>query len=305
MVLDDKCLSFRDKVVLCSLIRCAYGNKVVVHPSQQTLAERNGTDRETVRNALKSLAELGCIEPLGKGKRGRAEHYRLNLRPSTWRQNRQANVAAEPPGSSQNVTAEPPQIRQAAPRQVGKTRERGVTSAGEVDAEPSEAGLGNGAAGTASDNNLAAEPPRSPFTKREVNELLLTPDGLRVNGSRDDLDYDLQNITLPMLGSEPLFHRELDELVTLRGVEFCQKWERWLPRKVAWYYAKGEPVVNPAGLYADAVKGGWDVDPAWPEFDETKHTWAARLRSEQRKQKAEVTDDAPLTPEELDEFIPF
>jgi len=80
---------------------------------------------------------------------------------------------------------------------------------------------------------------------------------------------------------------QLDKLVANYGAERCAFWVSWLLRKIAAEYDAGRPVKNPAGMYRTAVEQGWEVDPKWPEFDESKHTGAKRLE------------------DELDDLVPF
>lgn len=102
-----------------------------------------------------------------------------------------------------------------------------------------------------------------------------------------------------MLHGEHLKDADLDRLVVARGVAFCRLWQHWLPRKVAWYYdVKKEPVTKPTALYVEAVRGGWKVDPSWPEFDEKRHTWAATAQAEQRRRKKYKARGANATEKE-------
>lgn len=107
-------------------------------------------------------------------------------------------------------------------------------------------------------------------TQREVNERLLTPSGKLPDV--EGLESDLHGV-LAMAHSPTSFNsRELDKLVAEYGADFCAFWASWLLRKIAAEYEAGRPVESPAGLYTQAVRGHWEVDPKWPEYDEVRHT---------------------------------
>jgi hypothetical protein len=122
----------------------------------------------------------------------------------------------------------------------------------------------------------------APRSRAEINAAFLTPEGLRVSDDPDDLECHA-NTTLAWVCGEPLIRGSLDALATY-GVERCAMWAHWLPRKIADEYSKGRPVGSPSGLYRSAVEGGWEVDPKWPEFDEQRHTVAARAEARKRQE---------------------
>jgi hypothetical protein len=138
--------------------------------------------------------------------------------------------------------------------------------------------------------------PERQFTKAEVNALFLTPEGERVNDDGYELRYDLVNDVLPLVYGES-FNRpeDLDTLIADRGVKLCRLWMHWLPRKIAHRYANGKDVENPTGLYIKAVRGRWQVDPSWPQFDETLHTVAAR-EEYRKRQEAQRLKHGPKAP---------
>ena len=269
-IIDDPTICSRDKLVLCALIRHAYGKKVEVYPSQLRLTRLLGMNVKTVRAALKSLVRLDYITPRGHGRPGARETYRLNLsdrRVST------RPAAGQPPvqpvPSNNNKQENQWKKTPVATTDIGGTGEPDTSTMDPF----GDALLYEGSVRSA-----------DRITKAQVNELKLTPLGFRVSGDYDDLDYDLNALWLPALGGNHLGKDALDKLVSLRGVEFCQLWAAWLPRKVAAEYARGRPVRSPAGLYRRAVEQGWEVDPSWPEFDDSKH----RFRGDK------VTDDLEI-----------
>lgn len=155
----------------------------------------------------------------------------------------------------------------------------GVTSNLKVDPQ-ARGGMANEEpkATLAASSGLQRVAPYRPLTKAEVNDGLYLPDGTSAHDNFDDLSYDLGNIILPMVFGQPLNKGDLDldKLVQKKGVRFCHFWARWLLRKIADEHSKGRPVASPTGLYRRAVEQGWEVSPKWPEFDEQRHTLAAR-----------------------------
>ncbi len=129
-----------------------------------------------------------------------------------------------------------------------------------------------------------------PYSKRAINELMLSPEGVPLDDDRDELFYEVEAVTLPSVYGEPFNPGDLDKLITDRGVAFCRMWAHWLPRKIADKYAKDsvKGVPSPTGLYTQAVREGWKVDPAWPQFDETLHTVAAREACRKREEAREL-----------------
>lgn len=147
----------------------------------------------------------------------------------------------------------------------------------------------------ASEGPQASRPAR-PWTNAELNAGFVRPDGYRASDDFDDLDCDLNNV-LAMLYGEPLNRGTLDKLAAKHEVRRCALWAHWLPRKIASMYAT-KPVAKPTALYVCAVEEGWQVDSKWPEFDEMRHTAAAReeyhKRMEARRnqdRRPEATDD--------------
>jgi hypothetical protein len=136
-----------------------------------------------------------------------------------------------------------------------------------------------------------SRPPR-PFTKAEINAALICPDGFRARDGFEDLSYDLSNLILPMVVGQPLNKGDidLDKLVGGHGIEFCCFWAHWLPRKIAAVYERGGTVKNPTGLYRRAVEGHWEVDPTWPQFDEQRHTVAARAEYQKREEARKLKE---------------
>lgn len=319
-IIDNPALSMRDKVVLFKLARHGYG-KMTVYPSQVEIAKSLGIQRETVKTALESLTAVGVIRPHGKGRSGKQETYTIDL-------DRAANLTAQPAGfKDANLTDSPSKPDGLAGKPDGssvtnkKAEEKNNKKGGAEALLAVRGSVDSGA--TLEDNNRSAclakeeEPDGSSGrskpggrivrSKKAVNDLLLTPDGKIALNSYDDLDYDLNSLTLATLGGEWIPESELAKLVELRGVRYCAFWTAWLPRKVASEYAKGKPVKNPAGLYRRAIEEAWQVDPSWPEFDETQHVWDAK--AERDKRRAErgylgLQQSEPVNAYDLDE-VPF
>jgi hypothetical protein len=129
-----------------------------------------------------------------------------------------------------------------------------------------------------------------PYTKRTINEYTLSPEGVPLDDDRDELFYEVEADILPRLYGEPFNPGDLEKLANEHGVAFCRMWAHWLERKIASEYkrkpVKGVP--SPTGLFTQAVREGWKVDPAWPQFDETLHTVAARKEYRKRQEAREL-----------------
>jgi hypothetical protein len=319
-LIDNPYLNLRDKMVLIKLASHAYGDKKTANPSQVGISKCLKIKRSTASAALDSLTALEIIRPHGKGRCGKKETFTIDL-------DRAANLSKRGPGNLPKRGPLPARLRTikqtAGTKQSNKTLASNAAPATEVTAGEGVDGLGS--AGSAASPVTAAtsngevdlghngrstllqshdiadeildevfgEPtPRRQYTKREINDLLLTPEGLRVDSDAYELEYDLSNVYLPMVCGEPLNRGEFDKLVAEQGVEFCRLWMHWLSRKIADCYRQGKPVKKPTALYIKAVLGRWQVDPAWPQFDEELHTvaaWAeAHKRQEARGPKAPV-----------------
>jgi hypothetical protein len=260
-LIDNPNLCLRDKMVLIKLASHAYGQKTSAYPSQVKIAKCLGIQRETAKAALDSLTALGIIRPHGKGRKGKQETFTIDL-------DHAANLTAHPAGnltahpaapdgsSGINKTAKENQEKKTlAPRSTSTTQ--GVDGPGDIEdigicyAEAPDGSLGR-------------------FTKREINEMTLTPDLKLPDDEPDALECNL-DVQLAFASGDGFNFKVLEELVELRGPTFCAFWTSWLLRKIAAEYAAGRPVKSPAGLYTQAVREGWEVDPSWPEFDENKH----------------------------------
>ncbi|HLI96981.1 MAG TPA: helix-turn-helix domain-containing protein, partial [Candidatus Baltobacteraceae bacterium] len=75
-LIDDQELGVTDKMTLVCLHRFAYGKRRI-YPSQKTIAERVGVNRETVRFALQRLVERNLILPIAEAGKGRRQTYEL------------------------------------------------------------------------------------------------------------------------------------------------------------------------------------------------------------------------------------
>ncbi len=321
-LIDNPALSIRDKMVLIKLARHGYG-KTTVYPSQVEIAKSLGIRRETVKAALDSLTALGVVQPHGKGHSGKQETYTIDLASA-------ANLTIQSAGyEGPNLTVSPCKPdgltvqpddsvgikHKAEENELNNNADSTLPSTLRRYADPGSPSRQYAcpAQYEEPDDSVVRLTPAGPLgkSKAQINELLLTPDGKIALDSYDDLNYDLNSLTLPMLGSKWIPEPELTKLVDLRGVRYCSFWMSWLPRKIASEYAKGKPVNNPAGLYRRAVEQSWEVDPAWPTFDETQHTSAARAYKKQDSDDAqpvyqpapwdEVSDDAPA----YDSLVPF
>lgn len=286
-LIDDKRLTAAEKWSIISVARRAYGAKTSAWPSQTKIANTGGFDRKTIRKALQAVTACGMLEPIRCHERGVVE-YRLHIDepPASF-----PRPEAYAPGDLGNRTQVTGGVIPTKHSKV-KDQEKNTlvppdnTSNGEV------AVIRGDLHGNEYGNCSAYNPPEAyapgrsepRFTKREINELLLTPDGKRpdVEGLESDLFAVLAMVHAP----KHFDTRQLEKLVAEHGAEYCTFWVSWLLRKIAAEYDAGRPVENPAGLFAKAVRDRWEVDPKWPEFDETRHAgvndraWLTELEAE-------------------------
>jgi hypothetical protein len=303
-LIDEPNLTAAEKWSVMVVARHAYGQKTSAFPSQVSIAKRGHFDRKTIRTALESVTDLGILEAIGKnGRSDQQVEYRLHLdsRPKKLdlRNTHPGDLGRTPhlPGDS-TPTKHTEQEYEVKKTHVGID----VTSNIEDTVEP-EVGSRIGRVCSANESGPgaydpgASTPSKHTFTKRQINEQLLTPDGKRPDV--DGLDCDL-NEALIMAESPSYFpSSELDKLVAKRGEERCAFWASWLLRKIASEYERGKPVENPAGLFRTAVEQHWEVNPSWPEFDEHKHTDAAW------KAKMGIGASTGTEVDELADEIPF
>ena len=252
------------KATLIKLARHAYGDKESSNPSQLEIAKCLGVDRKSVRSALAYLTTLGLIEPHGDGHQGKQMTYKLRL-------DRLANMGKWHPC---NMGKWHPSFDSTCPngthkQEQNKTKKENadddVTSTAEVAVDP---GLLHTVGSCSADEGLVQMAPM--FTKKQINEQLLTPNGKLPD---DDLDALLCNIDgqLILAGGKHFNNQVLDALVGEHGATYVAFWTSWLLRKIAAEYEAGRPVSNPGGLFTEAVRGHWEVNPSWPEFDDERH----------------------------------
>lgn len=299
-LLDDERLTAAEKWSIISIARRAYGAKTSAWPSQTKIARTGGFDRKTIRKALQAVTACGMLEPIRYHERGVVE-YRLHIDepPAAF-----PRPEAYTPGDLRNRTQV---TRGVIPTKHSKVKDQEKntfvppdnTSNGEV------AVIRGDIHGSASGNCSAYNPPEAyapgrsepRFTKREINELMLTPDGKRPDV--DGLESDLIAVLATAESPKDFDSRQREKLEAKHGAEFCAFWASWLLRKIAAEYEAGRPVENPAGLYAEAVNGHWEVDPKWPEFHETLHTQAAW------EQKMGIGRTALASEDDLEVEMPF
>jgi hypothetical protein len=317
-LIDSLAFDDTDKLVYIILRRHAIDDKTDVWPSQVRIAGLARKGRDSVRSSLHKLTEAGIVSEVGRDARNKATyrlHLDVDLSKVHLNQNRQVPDLESPGNLTQNRhqadKADKTNKKDASPRSAGPSLSESEMTSGEdfdcvrsaesaADAEPgpaseievntqAEADIGNAEALptlSASEGRSNLLQPKRLLTKAEINAAFVTPDGYRVSDDFDDLTYDL-NVTLAQTCGEMLNRGDLDleKLVATQGVERCALWAHWLPRKIADKYAKNpvKGVPSPTGLYINAVRGGWQVDPAWPEFDEHIHTVKAREQSVKRR----------------------
>jgi hypothetical protein len=307
-LIDSQNLSLHEKLVFIKLMSHAYGDAVTAYPSQLEISKCLKMKRDTVRVTLESLTALGLVKPHGEGHQGKQETYTLHP-------DRIANMPKRGPS---NMPKRGPSLTQTCPigdhkaysiRPSNKTpADNEAISEIEVTVKPrGTSTLGNAVLYQDEEHaqtGTMLEPAQSGtrFTKRQINELLLAPDGIRPNANPDDVSYDL-NVVLCEAQSPNLFNQsELDKLIKAHGSERCAFWVSWLLRKIASEYdVAGKPVENPAGLYRRAVEQGWEVDPRWPEFNKLWHTDAAW----KIKHGIGTGTGPPLDSADVDYWIPF
>jgi hypothetical protein len=284
-------LSPNEKLVLWGLKSRAFGKRNEVWPSQVWLAKCSGLDPKTVRAALKNLEVREVIREVGRDKKRQAR-YALHLDACRPRENASDDLGKSPDVTWGNIPTNKAEQKQK--NQIRKAPHDGDLTT-DATVEPGSAEDEYGKPASSAQHEVAwGNIPRS--DKRFINEQRLTPEGLRASSDRDDLQYNLHADILPMLLGEPIRAAELDALIEQRGVQFCAMWAAWLPRKVAAHYAAnngfGSAVMKPTGLYIQAVREGWQVDPSWPEFDQNRHVCGAAIeydkRKRQRRQQAAV-----------------
>lgn len=269
-LIDNPALCIRDKMILIKLARHGYG-KTTVYPSQVRIAKCLGVRRETVKAALDSLIALGPIRAHGKGHQGKQETFTIDLEKA-------ANLTTQ---SSTNMTDYP----------AGNltTQSSGPDDSSGMNKKQSKKNLNNKAAESdaASDAGHPVVPALTPvrqgfacsaqdeepddsvgrFSRVEINGRLLTPSGKLPDV--EGLEADLAGV-LAIGESEP-DSRQLEKLADEHGAEYCAFWASWLLRKIAAEFEASRPVENAAGLFRRAVEQRWEVDPSWPEFDESRY----------------------------------
>lgn len=316
-LIDHQGLTAEEKLILIKYALHAFGDKVKVNPSQLEIAKRLRKSRNTVKTATAALASLGLLEPAGEGHQGKQETYTVHLdRVNAVPQGRLKKpnlLKLEQVTCSNGAYVEPQTCSNGAYKPYQDNTlpnthdESEATSAIGAFVESREA-PSNGSSGLVSqDKGLAQMVPM--FTKKQINELYLAPDGKRVTDDLDDLDYELNSLVLPELFSQPIPRRKLEELSAMRGVRFCAMWAAWLSRKMASMTMKGEQVENAAGLYITNVERGWTVDPAWPPFVACADLGRARAAYEWRRAHElghTASDELEETTNvELDDLVPF
>jgi Helix-turn-helix domain len=288
-LVDDENLTAAEKWSVISIARRAYGAKKSAWPSQAKIAKTGGFDRKTIRRALQHVVELGILKPLRHRPRGVVE-YEVNLESAP---PPEAYTPGDVRRTPQVTCGVIPTKHSKVKRQEKNSRPESVTSNAEVSVDRGDTH------GNVNGECSAYNPPEAytpgQLTKREANEQCLTPEGQPVCGDFHDLYTDLNVLTLPEVGGELIPEVVLERLVELRGLKFCLMWNAWLKRKIAEEYRKRRPVKNPSGLYITAVEQGWEVNPSWPEFDETLH-----ITQEMWERKMGITGQ--ITDDEL---VPF
>jgi hypothetical protein len=291
----------RDKLVLIKVASHAYGDRTSAFPSQAETATSLGCRRETAKSAYESLTALQVLVPHGEGRKGKQETFTIDLdRATNLTIQSASNMTSDSSGNLTTQSAAPDDsVGIKHKHREDEEKNKGLESV--VASNPKDAVVpfrapvhGNNAM-----HSQDEEPDDSVgrFTKREINDQLLTPNGKLPDA--DGIDGDLSAV-LTEAESPTFFNSsELDKLVAAHGEEHCAFQVSWLLRRIAHEYKAGRPVTSPAGLYRRAVEGGWQVDPAWPEFDELKHTDAAW------KIKNGIAGNGPATHDELDDLVPF
>lgn len=315
-VFDRNDLNGVEREVLWSLHRSAYRESLVAKIGVAYIAKRFERGRGSVRSALKSLRERGFIVKMGDRDAGDAQEYELVLIPP------RVVCTDHPPGPlrpspwSPGATIKKQSLKD---KNALPAVTSAIDSGVELDANGSESrGSAECSASSAAVQSIAEVPlallaelrsevmaelkPALKPTKALVNAEMLTPRGLRASSDYDNLRHDLCDLILYDVRGEkfnPDLTRpgqdELDKLVDEHGVRYVAHWASWLPRKIAALYESAKPVKSPTALLIKAVTERWQVDPAWPEFDESKHTWrAAAHLAEQKKARQCVVGQSKL-----------
>jgi hypothetical protein len=343
-------LTYAAKMVAVALVMHYNRKSEYCYVTQVTIAAELRMKRATVIKCLGELRDLGLVEwrersaPRGASK-GRAHSYNLTgLFALCALPIRTAAELSVPQTVLRDVPQTVPHASEIRPIEAEQSRDNHRNSIpareprSEEQVSPAESSQGLDCYGTAlkpkEDGDVpqtvphaariaqrrgAESPPSTVATSRSkqfINENRLNPKGFRVLDDRGDLDHDL-DMTLYDAGGEVINRKILDELVELRGVRYCNFWCSWLLRKIAQQYEADSPVMQPVALYVRAVREEWPVNPAWPEFDETKHRWGANIREIARlekKAKVASTGTLPELPwgldgdkvaENIDDCIPF
>lgn len=260
-LIDSHALDDTDKLVYIVLKRHAIG-KDEVWPSQVRIAARARKSRKSVRCSLRKLTGAGIVQEVKRDGRGQVT-YRLNLDVDLER------IAQVPgtkcPGKSADLE-----------RNAHQAYSIENTKKADADSEITVGVLGDVKPGGSNGNESCSAYEGGPGTKcpglskKQINDLLLTPDGKIPDDEPDALLCNLDGALL-MAGGKAFNRGVLDALVDEHGPRYCAFWTEWLLRKCAAEYEAGRIVKNPGGLYTEAVRGHWEVDPAWPEFNEKRH----------------------------------
>jgi len=284
-LIDDARLTAPEKWSIISVARRAYGNKTSAWPSQTKIARTGGFDRKTIRKALQAVTDCGILEPIKHRERGVVE-YRLHLdAPPTSILRPEAYAPGDLRKRTQVTRGVIPTKHSKIEDQEQKTRSKpdAATNA-EVTVVRGDT-HGNEYGNCSAYNPPEAYAPGASqlrFSKRETNDQLLTPDGKRPD--LEGLESDLSGLLAIAYSPKHFDSRQLEKLVAEHGTEYCAFQVSWLLRRIAHEYDAGREVTNPAGLFAEAVRGQWPVDPKWPEFDESLHTpkaaWLRELEAE-------------------------
>jgi hypothetical protein len=210
------------------------------------------------------------------------EHYALNLNLPEIPASNLPDIPATPAGDSGIKKSRKNTTKENAGRAV-------VTADANVTDKPHGKGLTASVSSARPSGGI--KPGGICTSKQRVNELRLTPEGRHVDDDPESVLHDLDQ-ALGLAGGEPIKRSVLNELLGLRGAEYLNFWRAWLPYKIAAEYKAGRPVKKPTGLYTEAVRGGWEVNPTWPAFDEVLHTVAARDTAEAEASVARATAKA-------------
>jgi hypothetical protein len=317
-------LSANGRLVALALLGYAREDGVC-YPSQATLADDIGRDRKTVTAGVEELREFGLTtfwkcrpgfskpvlhydvaalrEPVDEDTAncacGSHKRKRNNVPPVQSRaggeltpsRSSRREIISEPEGNSSPLSrSREENVSATATPEVSVSKSASVPASGSGEAKPTESLGKSGSA--ASPAPFAAKP-----DKRLVNAALLGPSGLRVSGEPTDVEHEAYRVMSELWG-ESIPKPKLEALMEKYGVRNVHFWVKWLPRKVAAQYERDKPVENPSGLLIRAIENQWDVDPRWPEFDASAHTWKAReVLDRKEARKADHKPEADLNAE--------